>query len=168
MITSAYKCLYRKRLISSSSMFEVESCCDVLCQDLWCMRKVRGSLATALESLKFVLDCLKIVGSPGGDRCWPKSKGCFGSGDQWLVTCCDCFERQGHTWSYFYCCSVLSSCKICLGCQPLERLCDVFEDARSVSRLHKHGVKIRTLQTVCIRHTKGNSPGLWCPYISTG
>lgn len=67
MITSAYKCLYRKRLISSSSMFEGESCCDVL----WCMRKVRGSLATALESLKFVLDCLKIVGSPGGDRCWP-------------------------------------------------------------------------------------------------
>lgn len=47
-------------------------------------QKVRGSLATALESLKFVLDCLKIVGSPGGDRC-----------------------------------------------QPLERLCDVLEDARS-------------------------------------
>lgn len=95
MITSAYKYLYRKRLISSSSMFEGESCCDVL----WCMRKVRGSLATALESLKFVLDCLKIVGSPGGDRCWParfalvklvfhQNQRVASSGDEWLVTRC--------------------------------------------------------------------------------
>ena len=115
--TSAYKCLYRKQLISSRSMFEVESCCTTrftfLYDVLWYMRKVRGSLATALESLKFILDCLKIVGSPEGDRCWParfavvqlvKSMGTrpWWQGDKtgrWRRYC-DWFERQGHTWYY--------------------------------------------------------------------
>ena len=32
-------------------------------------RKVRGSLSVALESLKFILECLNIFGSAGHNRC---------------------------------------------------------------------------------------------------